>query len=181
MAGGSLWAAVDFVARTEEQHRRLVELIFSPPDAWSGPAALTMGAPEHVARIARSLLAVFSRERRLRRLAPRFRCRLAATIHHSDGSALQAGVIDISERGAGVRLPRDAPVPSPEQFRITIAWSELERTTFTARIRDVRSGAGGERILGLLFRVQAPEELADLRRHLYRETATAREPESVMP
>jgi cellulose synthase (UDP-forming) len=176
---GSLFAAVDFVARTEEQHRRLVELIFSPPDAWSGAAPITMGAPEHLARIVRSVVAVFSRERRLRRLSPRFRCRLAATIHHEDGAGLHARVVDISDRGAGVRLPRGAAVPSPEEFRITIAWNELERTTFTARIRDVRSGAGGERILGLVFRELAPDELADLRQHLYRETAPVHEPERV--
>jgi hypothetical protein len=88
-------------------------------------------------------------------------------------------VVDVSDRGAGVRLPRNAPVPSPEQFRITISWNELERTTFTARIRDVRSGAGGERVLGLIFRDLAPDELADLRQHLYSETAPAPRPEHV--
>jgi c-di-GMP-binding flagellar brake protein YcgR len=176
---GSLGAAVDFVARSEEQHRRLVELIFSPADAWSGPTALTMGAPEHLARIARSLLAIFSRERRLRRLAPRFRCSLPAIIHQEDGAALHATLVDISERGAGVRLPRGASVPSPEQFRIAIAWNDLERTTVTARIRDVRSGAGGERILGLIFREPAPDELADLRHHLYAETAAEQAHQSV--
>ena len=118
-------------------------------------------------RILRSLVAIFARERRLRRLAPRYRCELAATILQPDDGELKVRVMDISERGAALRLPRQAPVPSPEKFRICLNWNDSERTTLTARVRDVRRGAGGERLLGVVFMEVNREQRADLRKQLY--------------
>jgi cellulose synthase (UDP-forming) len=181
MGRQGLAAAVDFVERTPEHHRCLVELMFSAPDAWSGPHARTMGAPEHLARILGSLVSVFSRERRLRRLAPRFRCRLQASIRHEDGRSSAATVIDISDRGAALRLPRGVAVPSPERFSLLISWNEVERTTLEARVRDVRPSAAGERILGVIFQRPGPEQRADLRKHLYGEKTSAPVAEVVAP
>ncbi|MFQ5719503.1 MAG: glycosyltransferase family 2 protein [Acidobacteriota bacterium] len=164
---GRLSAAVDFVDRTDLQHRRLVERLFCAPDAWDGPHGLTMGAPEHLARIVRSVAAIFSRPRVLRRLAPRFRCRLDAAILSADGSRLPATVVDVSGQGAALRLHTAARLPSPEQFAVTIAWNDVERTTFKARIRTGRNGAHGEHVLGIVFRDLDEQQRGDLRKHLY--------------
>jgi cellulose synthase (UDP-forming) len=164
---GGISAAVDFVGRTEDQHRRLVEMMFSPPDAWSGPHGLTMGAPEHLGRIIRSLSAVFARERRLRRLAPRFSCNLAGGVLGEDTGKMEVQITDISERGAALRLPRGAHVPSPERFPLQIHWNRLERTSLAARVRDVRRGAGGERLIGVVFVDLTTEQKHDLRKQLY--------------
>jgi cellulose synthase (UDP-forming) len=164
---GILSAAIDFMERNEGQHRRLVELMFSAPDSWHGPHGRTMGAPEHLMRILRSLVAIFARERRLRRLAPRYRCALAATILQPDNSEMQVRVMDISERGAALRLPRQVPVPSPERFWLCLNWNDAERTTLTARIRDVRRGAAGERLLGVVFVEVNRQQREDLRKQLY--------------
>ena len=159
--------ALDFVGRSESQHRRLVEMMFSSPQAWSGRHGRTMGAPEHLGRILRSLTSIFARERRLRRMAPRFRCQLAASSRTADGQGLSLTVMDISERGASLRLPAQAMVPSPENFRLRIAWNETEVTTLNARIRNVRRGTGGSRLLGVLFTDLTREQQQDLRKHLY--------------
>jgi len=164
---GTLSAALDFLAPDEAQHRRLVEMMFSAPDTWSGPHGLTMGAPEHLMRILRSLAAIFAREQRLRRLAPRYRCELAATILGPGDDETKVRMVDISERGAALRLPRQAPVPSPERFRLRLEWNDSERTTLVARIRDVRRGAAGERLLGVVFVEVNPQQRHDLRKQLY--------------
>ncbi|TDI40566.1 MAG: glycosyltransferase [Acidobacteria bacterium] len=164
---GTLSAALDFVERDDVQHRRLVEMMFSAPDSWQGPHGRTMGAPEHLMRILRSLAAIFAHERRLRRLAPRYRCELAATIQRPDDDDLKVRVLDISERGAALRLPRHTPVPSPERFVICLRWNDSERTTLTARVRDVRRGAGGERLLGVVFMDVNRQQREDLRKQLY--------------
>ncbi len=170
-ARGRLSAAVDVVERTEEQHRSLVELMFSEPASWSGPHGLTMGAPEHLARILRSVAAIFSREQVLRRLAPRFRCNLPATLRAADGRETTLQAVDISDGGAALRLPPGRPVPSPERFQLTLAWNEMEQTTLSARVRDVRRGPAGEKILGVVFEEPDAQQRADLRKHLYREPA----------
>ena len=80
---------------------------------------------------------------------------------------MKVRVMDISERGAALRLPRQAPVPSPEKFRICLNWNDSERTTLSARVRDVRRGAGGERLLGVVFIEVNREQRDDLRKQLY--------------
>ena len=170
-------AAVDFVERTEDQHRALVEFMFSAPNSWAGQHGLIMGAPEHLGRILRSVAAVFSPPRLLRRLAPRFRCGLEALLLPADGHELSAAVTDISERGASLRLRRDQPLPSPEQFRMTVRWNDVERTTFDARIRSTRPGAGGERVLGVVFQDLDSAQRGDLRKHLYQDRTANPRPE----
>ena len=63
--------------------------------------------------------------------------------------------------------PRQAPVPSPGKFRICLNWNDSERTTLTARVRDVRRGAGGERLLGVVFMEVNRQQRDDLRKQLY--------------
>jgi hypothetical protein len=166
---GGLSAALEFIALGEQQHRALVEILFCQEDAWLGPHALTMGAPEHLFRILRSVAAMFAPARRLRRMAPRFRCDLTAGILRADGSRIHLKVTDVSMRGAALRLPPGQPVPSPEEFRLRVAWNGVERTTLDARVRDVRPGAAGERILGVVFVDPSPVQRADLMKHLYGE------------
>ncbi|MFQ5669548.1 MAG: PilZ domain-containing protein [Acidobacteriota bacterium] len=167
-ADNRLAAAVDFTDLSPDQHRRIVELIFSPAHSWSGPHGLTMGAPEHLLRILRSLIGIFSPEERMRRLSPRFRCNLPASILSEDGTSTPARAIDVSVRGAALRLRRGQRPPVPERFRLTLSWNALERTTLEAKVRDVRTGAGGGPILGVVFTELGPQQRADLRKQLYR-------------
>ncbi|MFQ5768161.1 MAG: PilZ domain-containing protein, partial [Acidobacteriota bacterium] len=166
---GHMSAAVDFIHRSEHQHQRLVELMFSAPDSWSGPLTLAMGAPEHFTRIIRSLLSIFSREERLRRMAPRFHARLTAQIQAENGDLEPVTITDISIRGAALRLGKSQSIPSPEQFKLTLIWNRLERSSLPCRIRNVRSAPSGGRILGVLFADPTPAEMADLRKQLYGE------------
>jgi cellulose synthase (UDP-forming) len=164
---GSLSAAVDFADRSEAQHRRLVEILFCREDSWAGPHGLTMGAPEHLRRIAGSVVAIFSRARTLRRLSPRFLCDLPVTLLTADRQPLAARALDISGSGIALRLAPGQPVPSPERFRVTVEWNAVERTTFDARVRHVRNGASGERIVGVALVDPDSEQRRDLDKHLY--------------
>lgn len=164
---GTLSAAVDFIERSETQHRRLVELMFSPPDSWQGRHGLVMGAPEHLVRILRSLASVFAREQQLRRMSPRFSCELQGRIAGGLQDGLLVRVTNISERGAALRLPRRTGVPAPERFQVRLTWNDTEHTTLSARIRDVRRGPGGDRLLGVVFTDLSREQRLDLRKHLY--------------
>ena len=141
--------------------------MFSAPDSWTGPHGLTMGAPEHIGRLLRSVAAIFSRPRLLRRLSPRYRCRLDASLLPASGDAMPVSVIDISSRGAALRMSRGAQLPTPERFRLSVRWNDIERTTLEARIRSARNGAGNERILGVVFLELDAEQRADLFKHLY--------------
>jgi len=164
---GALSCGLEIVERNEEQHRRLVQLMFSEPDAWSGPHARTMGAPEHLARIARSVFAIFAAGRVLRRLAPRFSCDLEAGLRLEGGAEVRARVVDVSASGAALRLAPGQGVPSPERFQLTLQWNPVERTTVEARVRHVRPAAGGGRLLGVVFLDLDSEQRRDLAKHLY--------------
>lgn len=166
-AGGELEAAVAFIDVSELQHRKLVELMFSPESSWNSPHSFTLGAPEHLWRILGSVVQIFSRPRTLRRMAPRFRCSLSGRILPETSAGFPARITDISAGGAAIRLQRGQSLPNAEQFSLSVIWNEIERTTLKARIRNVRNGAAGERVLGLVFVRPGPQEQADLRRHLY--------------
>ena len=76
-------------------------------------------------------------------------------------------VTNISERGAALRLPRQTEVPAPEHFTLRLTWNDTEHTTLSARIRDVRRGPGGDRLLGVVFTNLSREQRLDLRKHIY--------------
>jgi len=61
---GEVIAAVRIVDRTLEQHRRLIELMFSAPDSWLVVETPPMAAPEHLGRVVRSVIQVFAPRRR---------------------------------------------------------------------------------------------------------------------
>jgi hypothetical protein len=164
---GELSAAVEFTDRTEEQHRRLVELMFSHPEAWSGPHALTMGAPEHMLRTLRSVVSVFSRNRLLRRLAPRVRGEVAARVETATGYVASARTVDVSVSGASLRLERSKPRPPSERIRVTIHWNAVERTTVDADVRSVRAGNGGEYVIGVRFAGLSTQQRDDIAKHVY--------------
>ena len=164
---GGLSCGLEFLERTEEQHRRLVQLMFSEPDAWSGPHARTMGAPEHFARIVRSVFAIFAAGSVLRRLAPRFSCDLDVRLRLEGGAEVRARAVDVSATGAALRLAPGQRVPSPERFHLTLQWNPVERTTVEARVRHVRPAAGGGRLLGVVFLDLDVEQRRDLAKHLY--------------
>jgi c-di-GMP-binding flagellar brake protein YcgR len=164
---GELSAAVEFSGRTEDQHRRLIELMFSDPLAWSGPHALTMGAPEHVMRVARSVVSVFTRQRLLRRLSPRLRGDLAARVETASGYGAAARTIDISATGAALALETAKQRPPSERLRVTISWNPMERTTVEAEVRSTRTGASGGYVVGVRFVDVTPQQRRDLAKHVH--------------
>ncbi|RMG48261.1 MAG: glycosyltransferase [Acidobacteria bacterium] len=163
---GRLSVGVEFVDRTEEQHRRLVQVLFGDPDAWSGPHAPVFGAPEHLLRFVRSMVAVFSPRRALRRLAPRLRGELPARVEIPGGALYDATTVDLSLEGAALRLSERGDGVS-DRFRLTILWNAVERTTVDAEVRSRRRGGSGEAVLGVRFVDLAPEQRADLVKHLF--------------
>jgi cellulose synthase (UDP-forming) len=170
---GELSAAVEFAGRTEEQHRGIVELMFSHPEAWAGPHSVTMGAPEHFLRTARSIVGVFSRNRLLRRLAPRVRGEVDARVETANGYSARARTVDVSVSGAALRLDRSKPRPPAERVRLTIHWNPVERTTLDADVRSVRSGGGGEYLIGVRFAGLTSQQRDDLAKHVYGRGGTA--------
>jgi cellulose synthase (UDP-forming) len=164
---GELSAAVEFLGRTEQQHRSLVELMFSDTLAWTGPHSLTMGAPEHLMRVIRSMIAVFSRNRILRRLAPRIRGEVEARIETATGYSASARTVDVSLTGAALRIDRGKPRPPSERVRLTIHWNGVERTTMEAEVRSARAGISGEYVVGVRFVDLTAQQREDLSKHVY--------------
>jgi cellulose synthase (UDP-forming) len=163
---GDVVAAVQFVDRTSEQHRRLIELMFSAPDSWKVAHGLTMDSPEHVGRILRSLIRVFSQRRALRRLAPRFACDLPVVITGMDGRDVVGRAVDISHAGLGVEMPPDSTWHDGTVTTLTIAWNDYERTTFHAEVVNVRSQRRRD-LIGLTFIRLDGQQKKDLFKHLY--------------
>jgi len=168
-ARGQLHTAVEFIERGEEQHRRLIELMFSVPDAWNEPHGLTMTASEHLKRIVASVIAVLTKERCFRRRAPRFARDLPATLLLKDGRVLPARTVNLSLGGAAIRLPRGQDVGGFERLSLTIFWNRVERSTLAVRVQNTRSAAGGERILGLAFALPTMMQRRVLIHQLYDE------------
>jgi c-di-GMP-binding flagellar brake protein YcgR len=164
---GELSAAVEYLNRSEEQHRKIVELMFSHPASWEGPHSMTMGAPEHVLRVVRSVIAIFSRNRLLRRLAPRVRGEVEARVETATGYVSSARTVDVSVGGAALRLDPNKPRPPSERIRLTIHWNSVERTTVEADIRSVRAGGSGEYLIGVRFVNLTPQQRDDLSKHIY--------------
>jgi cellulose synthase (UDP-forming) len=166
--------AVRFVDRTDEQHRRLIELMFCAPDAWDAEHGLVMASGEHFTRVLGSLKAVFSRRQTLRRLAPRFSCDLAAVLIPPDRRQLSARAIDISHAGVAVRLQGGEAIAQGTEVTVFVSWNQYEQTTFHAHavnVRDEREGA----VVGLTFVHLDGQQKADLFRHLYAEIDAAAE------
>jgi cellulose synthase (UDP-forming) len=158
--------AVRFVDRTDEQHRRLIELMFCAPGAWDAEHGLVMASGEHLARILGSLKAVFSRRQALRRLAPRFSCDLASILILPDRRQVSARAIDISHAGIAVRLQGDGTIPQGTEVTVFVSWNQYEQTTFHAHAVNVRNEREGA-VVGLTFVHLDGQQRADLFRHLY--------------
>ena len=178
-ATGRLRAAAAFVDRDEGQHRLLVELMFSAPNSWTEARARALGAPEHLSRIVRSMIRVFSGERKSVRRAPRFPCDLPATVLAPGGTALSGRVTDISVRGAAVRLGRGRYVPTGRGLHMVIGWNDQEKSTLRAVVRNVRREPSGARILGIAFSGAETAASGELARRLYGVAASARRKERV--
>ncbi len=164
---GRLSAAVAFVDRDEGQHRHLVELMFSAADSWSGRPPATMGAPEHLRRIVRSMISVLSRERKSVRRAPRIPCDLPATVLSPGGATFAGRIADISVRGAAVRLERGCHIPTGRGLHVVITWNDQEKSTLRAVVKNVRRDPSGTRILGIAFSGAEAAASHDLARRLY--------------
>jgi cellulose synthase (UDP-forming) len=169
---GEVIAAVRIVDRTMEQHRRLIELMFSAPDSWHVEAAAPMAAPEHLGRILRSLVQVFSPRRTLQRRAPRFDADLPVVLSRPDGRDVTARAVDISHAGIGISLSRDEELPEGAAAAMTVSWNQYERTTFRVKVVNVRAERG-QAVLGLAFVDLDGQQNKDLLKHLYADTAKA--------
>jgi len=166
MQDGDLVAAVHFEGRTPEQHRMLIELMFSAPDSWAVEHGLTMDTREHVQRILHSLVNVFSQRSARRRLAPRFAFDLPVTLTGAEEYDLTGRAVDVSHAGMGVVVSRDGTLSEGVELSAVISWNQFERTTFRVKVANVRTERG-KSVLGLSFvRLDGPQE-RDLVRHLY--------------
>jgi cellulose synthase (UDP-forming) len=158
-------AAITFVERTPEQHRTLIELMYSAPDSWNVPHGLPMGSPEHVRRIVRSLIEILSPARAMRRLSPRFPCDLAALVMRADGHQIDARAVDVGYAGVGLIVPREDLLEGGTEVAVTISWNHHERTTFGGTVANARSD-GGHSVLGLAFVSLDAAQKRDLLKHL---------------
>src|SRR6185503_12803795 len=165
LRNGEVMAAVRIVDRTMEQHRRLIELMFSAPDSWHVEDAPPISAPEHLGRVVRSLIQVFSRRRALQRQAPRFEADLPVVLSRSDGRDIAARSVDISHAGIGISLSRDEALPQGAAAVVTVSWNQYERTTFQVQVVNVRTERGGA-VLGLTFVHVDGQQNKDLLKHL---------------
>jgi len=171
---GEVIAAVRIVDRTMEQHRRLIELMFSAPDSWHVEEGPQMATPEHVGRILRSLVQVFSRRRALQRRAPRFEADRPVVLSRSDGHDITARAVDISHAGIGISVARDEALPEGAAAMVTVSWNQYEQTTFQVQVVNVRAERGRV-VLGLAFVHVDGQQNQDLLKHLYADTAVEAE------
>ena len=168
---GQVEAAVQYVDRTAEQHRRLIDLMSSAPG--SRNARLDTGA--HVARVVQTLVAVLFRRQTLTRLAPRFSCNLPAVLLGTGGLDVMAHAVDISHTGIGIRVGADDALAVGAAASVTVHWNRFERTTFNVECGHVRSEQ--DRVhLGLSFVRLDGQQSRDLLRRLYSDShLTAKE------
>jgi hypothetical protein len=165
--------ALHFVGRTHEQHRRLIELMFSAPDSWKLAHGLEMTSPQHLRRIIGSLRQVYSRRRTLRRLAPRFPCHFAVSVGGAhDGRELVGYVTDMSYTGMRIRMSERPNWAEGDDVQLLVAWNEYERSTLRGRITNI-SAQGGDASLGILLSGLNRQQEADLIKHLYPRAAEA--------
>ena len=167
---GEVIAAVRIVDRTMDQHRRLIELMFSAPDSWHVEEGPPMATPEHVARILRSLVQVFAPRRALQRLAPRFEVDLPVVLSRPDGRDLTARAVDISHAGIGISVARDEALTEGASAMVTVSWNQYEQTTFEVQVVNVRAEKA-QIVLGLTFVHVDGLQNKDLLKHLYADTA----------
>jgi hypothetical protein len=169
---GQVVVALKFVERTGEQHRRLIELMFSAPDSWHVAHGLEMKSSEHLWRIAQSIRRVYSRRRTLRRLAPRFPYHFAVSVRAQDDHEVAGHVIDMSHSGTRVRVRAQSGWSEGDDVQLLVTWNEYERSTLRARITNV-TAAGDDALLGLAFTSLTRQQENDIFKHLYPATADA--------
>ena len=159
---GSVVVAAEFADRTAEQHRRLIELMFSSPDSWDIDHGIAMDSTEHIRRIFGSLKDMFSRRRALRRMAPRFSCDLPVVLMAPNKGPVTARAMDISHAGIGVSVARDAHIQEGADVALVVSWNQYEHTTFQVHVVNVQ----GEKV-GLTFVHLNGQQQADLLKHVY--------------
>lgn len=133
-----------------------------------------MATPEHVGRILRSLVQVFSRRRALQRRAPRFEADRPVVLSRSDGHDITARAVDISHAGIGISVARDEALPEGAAAMVTVSWNQYEQTTFQVQVVNVRAERGRV-VLGLAFVHVDGQQNQDLLKHLYADTAVEAE------
>ena len=167
---GQVVVALHFLDRSEEQHRRVIELMFSAPDSWNVDHERTMSASEHVRRLIGSLHEVYSRRMVLRRRSPRFPCDFTVVIRSQDGPELAGRIVDMSHSGMRVRVPAHRTWRDNDRLQVLVRWNDSERSTLVARIKSV-TAEGAESQLGLVFLALNAQQAADIIKHVYPQTA----------
>jgi hypothetical protein len=159
---GQVIVAAEFADRTQEHHRRLIELMFCSPDSWDSDHGIAMDSSEHIRRILGSVKDLLSRRRALRRMAPRFSCDLPVVLMPANKSAVTARATDISHAGIGISVARDADIPEGAEVALVVSWNQYEHTTFQVHVVNVQ----GDKV-GLTFVHLNGQQQADLFKHIY--------------
>jgi hypothetical protein len=168
---GRVVVALNFVDRTDEQHRRLIELMFSAPDSWNVDHERTLSSSEHFRRLIGSLREVYSRRSALRRLAPRFPYDFSVVVRSQDGPELTGHIVDMSHLGMQVRVAAQRRKwCEDDQVQVLVRWNDSERSTLVARVKSVIT-EGAEAHLGLVFHALNRQQEADIFKHVYPQTA----------
>jgi cellulose synthase (UDP-forming) len=167
---GRVVVALHFLDRTDEQHRRLIELMFSAPDSWNVDHERTLSSAQHLRRIIGSLREVYSRRSALRRLAPRFPCDFTVVIRSQGQPELAGHIVDMSHLGMRVRVAAHRRWRENDQVHVLVRWNDSERSTLAARVKNVIA-EGTETHLGLVFQALNQQQEADIFKHVYPQTA----------
>jgi cellulose synthase (UDP-forming) len=168
---GEVTAAISFVDRTPDQHRKLIELMYSAPDSWTESPPSAMSAPLHLGRIVRSIVAVLSPRRALHRLSPRFACDLPVTITDAAGRIASGRAVDVGFTGMAVRV-LDAAFPVGTRAGVTVSWNATERSIFSGLVVSVRNAAMGRQLIGIEFVKLGARQRNELERHLVGDDST---------
>jgi hypothetical protein len=158
-------AAIRFVDRTPEQHRRVIELMYSAPDSWDVEHGLAMDSTEHLRRIMRSVVEIVSRGRLLRRLSPRLIRDLPAVLDDFGSRELDVRAVDVSYTGVAIAIGQHKPLPIGTAAALRVSWNDYEQTTFDVKVVNTRA-EGGQAVLGLAFVNLDGRQRADLANHL---------------
>jgi hypothetical protein len=168
---GDVTAAISFVDRTPDQHRKLIELMYSAPDSWTESPPSAMSAPLHMGRIVRSIVAVLSPRRALNRLSPRFACDLPVTISDPAGRHATGRAVDIGFTGMAIRVA-DSTFPIGTRTGVMVNWSATDRSILSGQVVSVRDAAMGRHLIGIEFVKLGAKQRNDLERHLVGDDST---------
>jgi cellulose synthase (UDP-forming) len=145
---GKIVAAITFLDRTPAQHRTLIEMMYSDAAYWDHAPQRAMTALEHVTRVVGSLLALARPTASIQRRSPRFACDLPGRVFDGSGVERSVRVTDIGFTGLAVRLS-GGDLPMGARTRVTVEWTDRERSLLPAEVVSVRTGSMGQSIVGL--------------------------------